>query len=693
MAKMTDDDLLAVLRSEEEQASSYTTGQLAAERAQSYAEYMRQPYGNEEEGRSSVVSSDVLDTIEGMLPDLIDVFVSSDKAVQFDPTSEEDEEGARQATEACNYVFYRQNNGFLTLYTAAKDALLLKTGGVKWVWEEKRQATFTTYRGVDEMQLAVFLMTHPKATVEEKEEVEPTDEELAQHQQMAAEYAAMGQIAPELPKRYNLKIKTVETKGKVRLYNIPPEELLISRRHNSILIDECSYVAHVTKRTLSDITEMGYDVTEDDVKAASDESISMDRLLREDGDTDGLSYRGNLIQDRNDSAMVEGWLKEEYVLVDFDGDGIAERRCIMRLGEKILSNTEVSHVPIAAWTPYILTHRFHGMSVAEFVSDIQRIKTEIIRQSLDNLYFANNQRVRVLTDSQGNPLANIDDLLNSRPGGIVRESQAGAVQPFEQPWIGATVLPMMELMDVSKENRTGFTRYSQGLDADSLNKTKGGMQMIMNASQKRMKLMARIMAECLVAPMFKGIFKTLNDYCMEKLAFRLRNEYVAYDPQEWRDGYDMVINVGLGTGDKEQNLIYLNHIEMAQEKAIAGGGLGSLVTPKQLYNLQARKVEAAGFKNAGEFFTDPGDEMPPQKEPQPSPDTMVLAKTEVDKARIKADNDFKIAQMKLREEMKLKYKELGLEYEIHIDNTLLKQQEIDNKASQPQHPFPNFPAY
>lgn len=690
MAKMNEDDLLSVLRSEEEQASSYTTGQLAAERHQSMSEYLRLPYGNEEEGRSSVVSSDVLDTIEGMLPDLIDVFVSSDKAVQFDPTSEEDEEGAKQATEACNYAFYRQNNGFLILYTALKDALLLKTGGVKWTWEEKRIATFTTYRGVDEMQLAHFLMTNPKATVEEKEEVEPTPEELAQYQAENQEAIAYGLLNAEPPTRYNVKIKTIEKNGKVKLYNIPPEELLVSRRHNSVLIDECPYVAHKTRRTFSDMLEMGLDVTEDDVKAASDGEYSVDRELRESTNSD-ITHRGDLIQDRQDSAMVEGWLLEEYVLVDFDGDGIAERRKIMRLGEKILENTETSHVPMAIWTPYILTHKVEGMSVAEFVSDIQRIKTEILRQSLDNLYFANNQRVRVLTDSQGNPQANIDDLLNSRPGGIVRESVQGAVQPFEQPWIGTSVLPMIEMMDSTKENRTGFTRYSQGLDADSLNKTKGGMQMIMNASQKRMKLMARIAAECLVAPMFRGIFKTLNDYCMEKLAFRLRNEYVAYDPQEWRDGYDMVINVGLGTGDKEQNFMYLTQIAMAQEKMVAGGGLGSMVTPKNIYNVQARMVEAAGFKSAGEFFTDPETvEQQEPKEPQPSPDVLVMQQTEIQKAQIKADNDFKIAQMKLQAEIQLKREEMQLEHSRHVDDTLLKQQEIDNKANQPYQPFPAY---
>ena len=629
MAKMDELTLLGILNAERDDAQQYVTGDLAEARAASYSEYLRLPYGNEQEGRSSVVSSDVLDTVEGMLPDLIDVFVSSDKAVQFDPVSKEDEEGAKQATDACNYVFYKQNNGFLCLYSAIKDGLLLKTGGLKWCWEEKRTPNFSTYRGVDEMQLAMWLAQNPKAEVIEKDERdEPMQDQMGQ---------TIG-----MRRVYDVKVKVVETKGKVKLTPIPPDELLISRRHNSILLDECPYVAHIAKRTLSDIREMGYDVDEDDIAAATlDNYESQDRVIRKP------SALWQEDQTRTDPAMLEGWLVEEYVLVDFDGDGIAERRQIIRLGDKILSNQEFSHVPIAAWTPYILTHRFDGLSVAEIVADIQRINTEIMRQSLDNLYFANNQRMRVLTDAQGNPMANIDDLLNSRPGGIVREQVQGAVNPLEQPWVGAQTLPMLEYLSTMKENRTGYTRYSQGMDSNSLNKTARGVSLIMNASQKRAKLMSRIVAEALVAPTFRGIFKTLTDYNMEKLLFRLRNQYVQYDPQEWRDGYDMTINVGLGTGDKEQQHGMLMQIAQAQAQAIAAGGLNQVVTLQNVYNLQARMVENAGFKDADEFWADPSKQPPKQAEgpPQPDPNEVLKHQTELQKAQISSQTELQKAQI------------------------------------------------
>lgn len=637
MAKMSEGDLLQFLDEEASQAFHFTEGEIASDRVRAMRSYMRAPYGTEEEGRSSVVASDTFDAVEGILPDLIEVFTSSDKAVVFEPVGPEDVESAEQVTNACNYVFYKQNNGFLILYTAIKDALLLKTGGVKWYWETKRTPTFTRYRNVDEMQLAVFLTTNPNAKVIEKEEAEPTEEELAAQTEAAQQFIAAGLEPPPLPVRFNVKIKTVEEKGCVRVCAIPPDELQVSRRHDTILLDECPYVAHVVEKTMSELKEMGYEVSVEELRAAQNAEHTADRDYRETQ----RGGRWGWWQDDNelDEAMVRGYLREEYVLVDFDGDGIAERRRIVRLADKVLENEECSHVPIAAWTPYILTHQFNGLSVADLVEDFQRIHTEIWRQQLDNLALANNQETVVLTDAQGSPMANIDDLLNRRPGGIIRQRMAGAVQPYQQRWQGIEAMPMLEQLSVAKENRTGYTRYSQGLDANSLNKTATGISMIMNASQKRMKLMARIVAEALVAPMFRGIFKTLTDYGMQKIAYRLNGKFVEYDPQEWRDQYDMSINVGIGTGDHIQQSAFLQQMAQAQAMAMNSPLAGKLITPKNIYNLQARLVENAGFKNPGEFWTDPDTVQEPPGPPPPDP------KVTLEQAKLQNDQQKTVATM------------------------------------------------
>lgn len=640
MAKMTADELLQFLRGQAAAAANYWSGRQADDRVRAIKEYLREPYGNEEEGRSGVVASDVFDLVEGMLPDLVEVFAGSDEAVRFDPVGPEDEQGAKQATAACNYVFYKQNNGFFILYEAAKDGLLLKTGGVKWYWDERRTPEFTYHAGVPEMQLAAFLVANPDTEVVEKEERE---------EQMLG---PLGE--PIMVKVFDVRLKKVTTKGRVKVCTFPSDELRIASDHNSVLLDECRYVAHVARRSLSDIRQMGYRVTADDVKAASEEEGMQDRDLR-DMLREQIGTRAKA-DDYGDESQVSGWLREEYVLCDFDGDGIVERRRIMRLGDKVLENEECSHVQIAAWTPIVFTHQFGGMSMAELASDFQRINTEIWRQSLDSLQIANNQELVVLTDNAGSPLANLDDLLNRRPGGVMRERAAGAIRPLVEQWTGIQAMPMVEMLQGAKENRTGYTRYSQGLDAESLNKTATGMRLLTDASQKRMKLMARIMAEALVAPMFRGIFKTLTDYCMDKLSFRLNGQFVQYDPQEWRDAYDMTINVGIGTGDKQMQMAMLGTIEQAQGAAVQGGGMGLLVTPTNLYNLQKRKVELAGFKDANEFWTQPPQQMP--QPPAPPPDPRVMndqaklaedqrqfeAKRQDDAAKWNAEAEFKAAQ-------------------------------------------------
>lgn len=662
--KMTEAELLAFLDEEATQSRDISQGQVASDRSKSMRSYLREPYGNEEEGRSAVVASDVFDAVEGMLPDLIDVFVSSDKAVVFEPVGPEDEESAEQVTNACNYVFYKQNNGFLILYTALKDALMLKTGAVKWCWEEKETPTFATYRGVTDDQIAEYLMANPDTEVLSKEEVELEGEELQQFQQHAAQAVAAGMPVPALPVRYNVEAKSVQKVGKCVIVALPPEELRVSARHDSILLDDCQYVAHVTEKTFSDIVAMGYDVEESDVRAAANDESQWE-------DYSSSSYSRNKWRDDNasDDSSTRGWLRDEYVLVDYDGDGIAERRRIVRLGNLILENKECSHVPIAAWTPYILTHQFNGLSVADLVEEFQRIHTTIMRQQIDNLYLANNQETVVLTDAQGNPQANIDDLLNRRPGGIIRAKSVGAVQPFMQRWQGIEAMPMLEQLQGEKENRTGWTRYSQGLDGNSLNKTATGAQMIMNASQKRMKLMARIAAECLVAPMFRGIFKTLSDHGMQKISYRLNGKFVEYDPQEWRDQYDMTINVGIGTGDVQQQSAFLMQIAQSQA-AVAGSPFAAkLLSPKSVYNVQARLAENAGFKNPGEFWVDP-DTVPDQPPAPPPPDPRVMlehAKLQDNQQKAQAEMAQTARQAELDREFKAQQAELDRLHDLRLE--------------------------
>lgn len=683
MAKMDELSLLAHLNALEEDSAVFTWGKLGSDREKGMKEYFRRPYGNEEEGLSSIVTSEVQDTIEWILPELLDIFVSTDKAVVFEPTKQEDVQGAEQATDACNYVFYKQNNGFLTLYTAFKDALMVKNCAVMWRQVTKRTKTVVPVTGATAEMLAMILQ-EKDSEIESATPIPPQPVIDASTGQPVLDPYTGQPLMDE--QRFNARVSKIEQRTTVVVEAFEPENLLIKRDWTMPLLQDCPYVCRVMAVTLSELHEMGYtDVTAGDLEESDDASTSGDSLFR-------ASRAGSADEDiqpefdAEDESLTRGYLRIEFVLVDYDGDGISERRCIYRLKDKILKNQEVSHVPIATASPILVQHRWDGMSMAECVSDLQLLSTELSRQMVDSGRLALNPRTKVLTDTNGSPYANIDDLLDSRAGGLVRQSRPDATQELLTPWVGGQMFPMLEYKDRMLEKRTGVSANSQGLDPNSLNRGGAYETKVMNAAKMRIKLIARIFAEILVKPIFHGILKTLTDGEMGKVAFRLRDKFVEYDPNEWRDGYDMTANVGLGTGDREQQMAVLQAITQSQA-ALAMTPFGSLlITPKGVYNAQAKLVEQAGFKNVSDFFQDPGDKQPPP--PQAPPDPSIQIK----QMELQADAQKFQAQSQQDKEMEMlkaaaKRQELQAELELQASNDArdseretmkaLHQQELD----------------
>lgn len=653
MPRMTDESLLNHLQTLEDDSAAFVWGALGSERERAQREYFRMPYGNEEDGWSSIVTSDVQDTVEWILPQLLEIFTATDSIVSFEPTKQEDVSGAEQATDTCNYVFTKQNDGFLVLYTAIKDALLVKNGCVHWCTEEVAEKVRQPQKAVAAMQIAL--------AQQQGWEIESANPAGAVQDPMTGESLEI----------YDVVFERIEKRKKIKVEAFPPEDMLIKRDWHSPMLSECPYVARVMRVTLSDLAQMGYtDVTADELGSSDDPSQSADasfRLSRASRTQD--AYSDSDVTSIEDDSLSEGWLRIEYVLIDYDGDGVAERRCIYRLKDRILKNEEASHVPFATASPVLVAHRWDGMSVAEMISDLQQLKTEITRQMLNSLYLANNPRTKVLTDSQGSPMANVDDLLDARPGGVLRTKSMEGLQEYVTPFVGRDSLPVLEYVDAMRENRTGVTRYSQGLGSDGLEKTNGESARLMSASQMRIKLIARIMAECLVKPIFKGILKLLTEGDMQKIAFRLRNEFVEYDPQEWRDSYDMTINVGLGSGDKDLQLRHLGAIFQSQ-MALAQSPFGpALIDPIKLYNTQARLVEAAGFKNVGDFWRDPAKEPPPPQQPPPPPPQVLIKQMELqaDQQKFQAEQILLKTREELQAAAKLQEVQASLELQAAND--------------------------
>lgn len=630
MAKLSDSELLATIEREERNAYGYLSGELSTERTQALDYYLGRPFGNEVEGRSQVVSTDVADTVEWVMPSLLKIFASGDRVVAFNPRGPEDVEASEQETDYVNFLVMEKNPGLEILYTWFKDALLSKVGYVKVCFEETEDTDEEYYEGLADDEFALLT---------QDPEVQPIEYE---------------QVMTEYGPAHNVRLKRISKSRKLRIYPVPPEELLLSTTHRNIGLQNASFVQHRTRKTISEMRAQGYDI-DDNVRAdegdeisLSDESIGRDLYDEFSGDNDG------------EREMRRILVRETFLRIDRDGDGIAELRRVLTVGDQILEDEICDLIPFAAITPILMPHRHIGRSYADLIMDLQLIKSTIMRQILDNMYLANNGRHAV------SDRVNLDDLLVSRPGGVVRVQgdPAGAIMPLQHPILGPAAFSMVEYIDTMRENRSGVTKYNQGLDSNSLNKTATGMTQIMNASQQRIELVARLFAETGVKDLFLIVHAMCRKHSQKAEVMRLRNSWVPIDPRQWKRRTDLQISVGLGTGNKDQMLQHLMMILQSQREAIQIG----IASPKNIYNALVKLTQNAGFKNPDEFWTDP-EQAPPQP-PQPDPN--------VQKAEIEAQD----AEKQRQADVAMKQMELQMEkYRADLDaQTKLSIAQLDRAA-------------
>jgi hypothetical protein len=449
----------------------------------------------------------------------------------------------------------------------------------------------------------------------------------------------------------------------VRIDAFEPENLRVFRGWASPLLEECPYVARDMEITLSDLnelcTQLGVDQVEASELAASKEpggTRISERLDRTGDHSTSQRPRDTINLTSDDPTATTGWLRIEWVLADYDGDGIAERREIYRLDERILSNEEVDAVPLATGSPILTPHMWDGMSVAETMSDLQLLHTELMRGVVNNAYSANNPRKVVLTGPNGDPMVDMDTLLDSSPGGHIFTRQPGALTMEPTAFVGNQFQPLFEMVDNLSERRSGVTRQRMGMDPNAINndRTLGETQIMDNASKQRIKLVARSLAETIVAPMFKGVnhlLTTSGD--MEKLCFSLRGEFVELDPNDWHDQYDMTINVGLGTGDALQKMAVIGKTFQTQMALLPTPLGGQLVTPEQVYNAQAQLLRLGGVKNVADYYTKPKPG-PLQMPPPPPPESVQVAqlKAQTEAQRFQAESQQEFVKNKMENERK-----------------------------------------
>jgi hypothetical protein len=674
--KVTELELKNIIGQEINNSMGYMGGNLSSQRKKSLEYYMGEPLGTEIDGRSQVVSTDVADTVETILPNLLKIFTASDQTVKCEPVKAEDVALAEQATNYINYIFNKDNNGFSILYTWFKDALIEKNGIVKVYWDESEKVEQETYQNLNDEEYKILIDNDDVEVVEEESFVdEKAKEQLEELKQLAE---AQGQDIGDIPtpKLYNCIIKRTTSSGKVKIENIPPEEFLIER--NAKTIEDANFVAHRVLKTRSDLIQMGFDRdVVDDLPTQNTVTMNDERLARF-ADIDESS-----LNDAPDESTQDIEIYECYVKIDMDGDGIAELRKVIVAGgnaNTILENMPCDFIPFCSLTPIPMPHRFYGRSVSELVEDVQLVKSTVMRQLLDNMYLTNNNRVAIMDG-----MVNLDDLLTSRPGGVVRTKQppSQVMMPMQSQTISQQAFPLLEYLDTVRETRTGVTRYSQGLDADSLNKTATGVNTLMSQSQMRMELIARVFAETGIKDLFRRIFELTVKYQNKERIVELNNKFVAVSPTEWKNRYNISITVGLGAGSKDQQIVMLNNILQKQLQAfqLQGNKEYPMVTLKNIYNSLAKIIEEAGLKNVENYFVNP-DEGRELVQPSPPPEPTPIEKIEF--TRIASEEKRKVAELEL-ESRKLKadtaasilgfetkIKEMELKYNTQLDAAKIK---------------------
>ena len=648
---MKEFDLQAIIENEIDNAIGYINTETVEERRDALMAYNREPYGNEVEGRSTIVTGEVAEAVDGALPQLLRVFTQSDDVVRFEPKAPGDEEKAKQATEYCNWVLMNDNPGFEVFQTWFKDALLQKAGVIKVWWNDETSVDKEKYENLSEEELTLLLADGQMEVVKQRQTqigevpVPPTPEQMMMAQQTG--------VPPEMTMQpvfsYNVTVKKVNKKGSVKVENVPPEEFLISKKARRIA--DAPFVAHRRLTTRSELISMGFKADEiDELPAYDDLTFTPERVARfpngEQPDDPSL-----------DTSMDEIETFECYIRTDYDEDGIAELRRVFYAGGTILENEEADFIPFCSICPIPMPHKFFGHSLADRVVDIQKIKTTITRQMLDNLYLSNNARMAVV-DGQ----VNLDDMLTVTPGGIVRVKNNAAITPLQVPLVAGQAFPMLAYMDEIQQKRTGVTQASQGLDPNILqNTTATAVAMVQNAGAAKVELIARIFAETGVKDLFKSILHLVCKYQDKERIVRMRGKFVAIDPREWSNEYDMTVNVGLGTGNREQQMAMVAAILQKQEQIMSQMGIANpLVSPSQYRNTLGRFIESAGFKDTSEFFREITPEMEQQmmqpQQPQPDPATAALmqqAQAQMQITQAKAQADIQLNQAKAQADIQL----------------------------------------
>lgn len=663
-SKFTNAEISAIVKAEIQNCDANDSATLVKERIENLDYYFGRPFGNEVDGRSSVVSTDVRDTIEWIMPLLMRIFTAGEDTVEFEPEEQNDIAVAKQATEYVNYIWNRDNDGFKNFYSWFKDALISKNGTVKIWWDDKPKTKRERYSGLDDTTFAELVNDENVEVSEHTERKERITGQVADPQ--------TGQLIDQSQDIavHDVVLTRKMPGGRVCVEPMPPEEFLISKNARSI--KDARLTAHRKLWTVSDLIEEGYDRKK--IESLGGDEAALDTgsegTTRNTVESDQVGSSSSL-----NEAMKQIWVTECYVKIDVDGDGIAEMRkvTVAGTGFEVLSNEAWDAPrPFANLTPIIMPHRYSGQALADIIKDIQLIKSTILRQYLDNLYLQNNQREQVIERNIIDP----NEVLSSQPGAKIRVKDQ-AIFPIVVPPVGQFAIEGLNYIDQIRENRTGVSARTQGLGTDPLHDTASGERIMMSAALNKIELVARVFAETGVKDAFRIILKLICMYQDKARVVRLTNNWVPIDPSGWNADMDMKVSVGMGTGDRDQQLQHAMVIAGLQEKAFQIG----MVTPQNFMATAEMVINAIGQKGAERFFTLPQPQAPGMEKPDPEM-IKVQGMLQLEQAKLQGQQQLEITKQQMqaqddqhRNELEAARRQAELQGQMQLEQVKLASQE------------------
>lgn len=655
---MNSTDLIALIKAHREDSLGGEGGELASERADAMDHYQGRPYGNEQEGRSAVVSRDLAEAVDWALPAILRLFTHTGQIVVFDPVGPEDEKQAEQESDYVNQILMKDNNGFMLLHDVFKDAMILKNGYAKHFWEVSEKVEEEDYTGLtlDGVQKLFDEITGYGGSYK----IKGQESRMVPIPGMPQGNEAMQIMVPQQLEVFDLKIQVTTQCGKLVCLPVPAEEVRVSKRCRGSL-QESPFTEHVTKKTRSELIEMG--IPQDFVyslPASSGEDNDTERLARDSVSDESTAEVGSTF---NDKSMDEIEYCEAYIRVDWDKDGVAELRKIVTCANRIPPgeqwNEAIESVPMTSFVMKRVPHRHVGQSLDDELADLQEIKTTLHRQLLDNVYITNNQRTAV------NELVNLKDMLSSTPGGAIRvkgmNAPSASIMPIPVTPILNQLMPVIDYWDKAKEVRTGI-RPGSDLDPEVLQEvTKGAFLEHMNRASQKVEMIARLLADGVREMVLQchGILIRHQDIPRK---VQIKGQWTDVNPREWKKRTDLTVRVGIGAGNEEEKRQKISMLAQFQGQLMQAATGAPPPVYAKMYALFEDLSKSLGFEVPEKYAIAPNS--PEYAQMQQMMQQSKGAPPEVMIEQMKAQMQAQTEQAKLQQQGQLEQARMAMQSEV-----------------------------